>query len=127
IAFDLPGHGLSDKPGDESAYGEQMAEDVALLLDHLRIRKAHIAGYSLGGMVAMKMISKHQDRIETGILGGMGWLRQGGGLQKVWEGIAQSKNTPPACVRTISRLAITKEELEAVRVPMIILAGAQDA
>ena len=30
IALDLPGHGLSDKPDDEQAYGLRMVEDVAL-------------------------------------------------------------------------------------------------
>src|SRR5262245_58496605 len=46
IALDLPGHGQSDKPQDESAYGSELVEDIARLLDHLEIKKAHIVGYS---------------------------------------------------------------------------------
>src|SRR5262245_35565350 len=45
IALDMPGHGQSDKPASEAAYGRQIVEDVALLLDHLEIKKAHIVGY----------------------------------------------------------------------------------
>jgi pimeloyl-ACP methyl ester carboxylesterase len=53
IALDLPGHGQSDKPEKESAYGKQVVEDVVLLMDHLKIQKAHIVGYSIGGWVRM--------------------------------------------------------------------------
>src|SRR3954451_25213821 len=51
IYLDLPGHGLSDRPANKDAYGTQMADDIILLLDHLKIKKAHLVGYSLGGMI----------------------------------------------------------------------------
>src|SRR5262249_17141165 len=44
IALDMPGHGESDKPANDEAYGSEMVEDVARLLDHLKIQKAHIIG-----------------------------------------------------------------------------------
>src|SRR5437764_612909 len=50
IAFDVRGHGHSDKPDKDDAYGVEMAEDVVRLMDHLKIDKAHIVGYSMGGM-----------------------------------------------------------------------------
>src|SRR5262245_8765302 len=59
IALDMPGHGQSDKPSNESAYGRQIIEDVILLLDRLKIKKAHVVGYSLGGMVALKLMAVH--------------------------------------------------------------------
>src|SRR5438046_2604415 len=45
IALDLPGHGRSDKPTAEDAYGLRVVEDVVLLLDHLKSPKAHVVGY----------------------------------------------------------------------------------
>ena len=48
IAPDMRGHGHSDKPLEEKAYGQELAEDIRRLLDHLMIRKAHIVGYSMG-------------------------------------------------------------------------------
>ena len=54
IAMDLRGHGKSGKPHDASAYGVEMAHDVGRLLDHLKIQRAHIAGYSLGAFVAAR-------------------------------------------------------------------------
>src|SRR5262245_9625499 len=85
LALDLPGHGRSDKPDKEDAYGLQLVEDVVLLLDHLKIQKAHVVGYSLGGMVAVKLMARHPERVASCLVGGMGWLRDGSGLQKVWE------------------------------------------
>lgn len=55
----------------------QWVEDIVLLLDRLNIGKVHIVGYSMGGIVALKFIAEHPDRVLSGILGGMGWLPQG--------------------------------------------------
>src|SRR3954468_18489224 len=41
IALDVRGHGLSDKPTKDEAYGPELVEDVVRLLDHLKIKKAH--------------------------------------------------------------------------------------
>src|ERR1700742_2570354 len=48
IALDKRGHGQSDKPHDAAAYGPVMFEDVLRLMDHLKLKKAHIVGYSMG-------------------------------------------------------------------------------
>ncbi len=128
IALDLPGHGESDKPDSEAAYGVQMVEDVRQLLDHLKIKKAHIVGYSLGGMIAVKFMSMHPDRVRSGIVGGMGWLREGGGLQKIWERMParEGGRTPAACVRSFGKLAVTEKQLQAIRVPVEIIVGDRD-
>ena len=63
IAFDLRGHGKSDKPHDAAAYGEVMASDVVRLLDHLKIQRVHVIGYSLGAMIAGRLATKHPERL----------------------------------------------------------------
>ena len=65
IALDLRGHGKSGKPHEPAAYGEEMARDVVRLLDHLKIQKAHVLGYSLGAMIAGKLATLHPDRLIT--------------------------------------------------------------
>jgi len=55
IALDCRGYGKSAKPHDRSQYGRKMADDVAHLLDHLGIERAHILGYSMGGNIVLKM------------------------------------------------------------------------
>jgi pimeloyl-ACP methyl ester carboxylesterase len=73
IAIDNRGHGQSEKPHDPAAYGEKMAEDSIHLLDHLKIRKAHVVGYSMGGFITTELLAKHPDRLWTATLGGAGW------------------------------------------------------
>ena len=73
IALDLRGHGLSDKPHDPQLYGIEMAEDVVRLLDHLRIDRAHVVGYSLGGFIALKLATLHPERIISLAALGSGW------------------------------------------------------
>ncbi|HEY8503818.1 MAG TPA: alpha/beta hydrolase, partial [Gemmataceae bacterium] len=70
IAPDLRGHGKSGKPHDPKMYGKEMAEDVIRLLDHLKIEKAHVVGYSLGAMVAGKLLAAHPDRLLSVTFGG---------------------------------------------------------
>ena len=51
IAFDLLGHGGSEKPKD--GYGmEEQARRVAAALDRLDVRRATVIGHSMGGIVA---------------------------------------------------------------------------
>jgi pimeloyl-ACP methyl ester carboxylesterase len=77
IAFDNRGHGKSDKPHDPKQYGQEMVEDAVRLLDHLKIRKAHVVGYSMGGAIALKLAVTHPDRVLSATLGGMGLLKPG--------------------------------------------------
>jgi len=63
IAIDCRGHGKSDKPYDVKKYGPELAEDVVRLLDHLKIDKAHLVGYSSGSFIAGKVAASHPDRV----------------------------------------------------------------
>jgi len=77
IAFDNRGHGKSGKPHDVKKYGTEMVEDAVRLLDHLKIDKAHVVGYSMGAMLTSKLLVTHPDRLLTATLGGAGALRKG--------------------------------------------------
>lgn len=72
IALDCRGHGQSDKPHDPKAYGPRMAEDVIALMDHLRLERAHVHGYSMGGGIVTELLDRHPDRIVTASYGGSG-------------------------------------------------------
>ena len=52
IALELQGHGHTNDL-DRALSFEQMADDTAALLNHLKVTKADIFGYSLGGTVAL--------------------------------------------------------------------------
>lgn len=70
IAFDMRGHGKSDKPHEAEAYGLAMVEDAARLLDHLQVPSAHIVGYSLGGYFAGRFAATYPTRVRTVTFGG---------------------------------------------------------
>ncbi|MEX2271437.1 MAG: alpha/beta fold hydrolase [Vicinamibacterales bacterium] len=63
IAIDLRGHGKSVKPYEPAAYGEEMSRDVVRLLDHLKIQRAHVLGYSLGAFIAGRVATLHPERL----------------------------------------------------------------
>jgi pimeloyl-ACP methyl ester carboxylesterase len=73
VAMDCRGHGQSGKPHDAGQYGLEMVRDVVRLLDHLKIARAHIVGYSMGGSIANQLLVKHPDRLLTVTLLGAGW------------------------------------------------------
>ncbi len=70
IALDCRGHGKSDKPHDVSKYGPEMAADVVRLLDHLKIEKAHLIGYSSGAFIAGNVAATHPGRVLSIVYGG---------------------------------------------------------
>jgi len=73
IAIDCRGHGQSGKPRDDSAYGMEMVEDVIRLMDHLKIERAHLFGYSMGGAIVSQLLVRQPTRVLTATLLGAGW------------------------------------------------------
>ncbi len=64
ISLDFRGHGRS--PTSDSEYSlEQLAEDVHGLLRELGIEQAHVAGLSMGGMVAMRLALAHPEVVRS--------------------------------------------------------------
>ncbi len=128
IALDCRGHGQSGKPEAEGEYGVKMVEDVARLLDHLKIGKAQIVGYSMGGMIAVKFIVTHPERTKSAVLGGMGWLKAGSPLEKFWAIIPEREGarTPTACLRGLSQMGVTAEEVKGIKVPVTMIVGTRD-
>jgi pimeloyl-ACP methyl ester carboxylesterase len=77
IALDCRGHGKSDKPHDPEKYGTEMAADVVRLLDHLKLQKTHLIGYSSGAFIAGKVAATHPERVLSVIYGGQAPLVAG--------------------------------------------------
>lgn len=74
IGVDIRGHGRSDKPHEAEAYGTLLADDVMRVLDAAGVERAHVVGYSLGGIIALKTAARHPDRVASTTLLGQGWL-----------------------------------------------------
>jgi pimeloyl-ACP methyl ester carboxylesterase len=88
IALDCRGHGKSDKPHEADKYGPELAADVVRLLDHLKIEKAHLIGYSSGSFIAGHVAATHPERVRSVVYGGQAPLvvevrSEGGGTNEV--------------------------------------------
>jgi 3-oxoadipate enol-lactonase len=67
LLFDLRGHGQTSL-GDPDGSLRQLGEDVVGLLDALEVERARVAGFSLGGTVAMRVAIDHPDRVDKLVL-----------------------------------------------------------
>ena len=63
VAFDLLGCGGSDMPLDCEYSLKEHAERLSVLLETLRIRKAHLVGHDLGGGIAQIFAVRHPERV----------------------------------------------------------------
>src|SRR5215207_4730291 len=63
IAVELQGHGHTADIIDRPLGYEQMADDVAALLEHLGIEKADLVGYSMGGTTGLQLAIRHPDLV----------------------------------------------------------------
>jgi pimeloyl-ACP methyl ester carboxylesterase len=120
IAMDVRGHGQSDKPHDRNAYGVNMVEDSIRLLDHLKIRKAHVVGYSMGGYITATIVARHPKRLRSAVLGGAGWDPPAGQLDPTLaataDSLEQGKGIGPLIVSLtpVGAKPPTPEEVEMV-------------
>jgi pimeloyl-ACP methyl ester carboxylesterase len=151
IALDNRGHGESAKLYDPAAYRIPiMAGDVAALMDHLKIKRADIMGYSLGGRMTAWLARYQPQRLRSAIFGGIGiGLIEGGGpgenVADALEAASIDEVTDPvgrtfrafadqthsdrlalaACMRG-SRGLMTREEASGIAVPVLIAVGTVD-
>jgi len=70
ILLDCRGHGKSDKPHEDSNYGQKMTDDVVKLMDHLSIEKANFLGYSMGAYMTFRLLLSRPELFIAAILGG---------------------------------------------------------
>jgi pimeloyl-ACP methyl ester carboxylesterase len=151
IALDLRGHGESSKLYDSSEYSiEIMADDTLALMDHLKVGRADMMGYSLGARITGSVARTRPERLRSAIFGGLGiGLIEGGGPG---ENVAEALEAPSlddvtdpvgrtfrafadqtrsdrralaACLRGSRRL-MTEQEAAEIAVPVLIAVGTTD-
>src|SRR5439155_8084469 len=66
VLWEPPGHAPSDTPDDPATYSfSRWALDLKAVLDHLRIRKAHVGGLSLGAGIATRFTLRFPRRVRS--------------------------------------------------------------
>jgi pimeloyl-ACP methyl ester carboxylesterase len=76
IAVEMQGHGRTADIKREMTV-ENLSDDVAALLDHLKIQRADIIGYSLGGCVALQTAVRHPEKVRK-VVSISAWIRSEG-------------------------------------------------
>jgi pimeloyl-ACP methyl ester carboxylesterase len=112
ITYTNRGYPPSTVPDDPAAYSEEfLVADLRALLDVLDIDRAHIAGLSMGGAVALKFAIAHPDRCISAVVAGAGsgadnheqWVRDGLAtaqrFEEAWESTAAAYAEGPARVQ----------------------------
>jgi pimeloyl-ACP methyl ester carboxylesterase len=75
ILYDNRGHGRTSGPGNPSKLTFAcMADDMAAVLDHLRIESAVIGGESMGAGISLAFWNRHRPRVRALILSRPAWL-----------------------------------------------------
>jgi len=74
LVLDLRGHGNS-KPTFKDTFKEKytfdsITNDIVEVLDHLKIKKTHFTGISLGTILIRNLAEKHPERVKSMIMGG---------------------------------------------------------
>ncbi|MGJ5819999.1 alpha/beta fold hydrolase [Paludibaculum fermentans] len=67
IAVEMQGHGRTADISRDIT-DENLADDVAALLTHLKIPRADLMGYSMGGGVAMQTAIRHPDKVRKAVI-----------------------------------------------------------
>ena len=149
IAVEMQGHGrTADIERDISQ--ENLADDVAALLDHLKIPKADLIGYSMGGGVAMQCAIRHPDKVRKVVVISSVFRRDGmvkEGLDAISKLSAEAFNgspieveykklspTPDDFPRFVKRMLATAskghdlgdDKLKATTAPMFFIHGDAD-
>jgi pimeloyl-ACP methyl ester carboxylesterase len=76
IALELQAHGrTNDRPGEESF--EQDADDIAGLLEFLRIERANLFGFSNGGNSAMQVAIRNPEKVNKLVIVSAFYKREG--------------------------------------------------
>jgi pimeloyl-ACP methyl ester carboxylesterase len=95
IAYNARGYPPSDVPEDPQSYGWELAvDDIAALMRHLGIERAHLIGLSMGGYTALQFGLRYPERVGAIVAGSVGsgchpahrdaWLRETSVLSRIF-------------------------------------------
>jgi len=151
VALDNRGHGESEKLYDSALYSApMMADDARRLLDHLKIEKTFVMGYSMGARISAFLTMQYPERVAAAVFAGLAsrMITGVGGAEEIAvaleapnlaavtdrdargfrifaDSTKSDKAALAACIRS-SRVKIKEEALAAIRCPVLVVAGELD-
>ena len=149
IAVEMQGHGRTADIERPMSF-ENHADDVAALLDHLKIPSADMIGYSLGGGVAMQVAIRHPEKVRkvvsiSSVFRFDGWVKEGrdalpnitaevfkgSPMEAEYKRLSPTPNEFPQFVKNVISTAAKpydfgSEKLKATKSPMFFIHGDAD-
>jgi pimeloyl-ACP methyl ester carboxylesterase len=149
IAVEMQGHGRTADIKRDLTF-ENLADDVAALLDYLKIPSAHVMGFSLGGGVAMECAIRHPEKVRkvvsiSAVLRHDGWVKEGADalskltaevfkgspIEAEYKKLSPTPNEFPEFVKHVIAMAkqpydLGADKLKATKAPIFFVHGDAD-
>jgi pimeloyl-ACP methyl ester carboxylesterase len=149
IAFEMQGHGRTADIKRDFIY-ENLADDVAALLDYLKIPSADLIGYSMGGGVAMQCAIRHPEKVRkvvsiSAVFRHDGWVKEaldmfpqltsetfkGSPIETEYKKLSPTPNEFPNFVKRVIAMDLKPydfgaDKLKATKAPMFFIHGDAD-
>ena len=149
IAVEMQGHGRTADIKRDFTY-ENLADDVAALLDHLEIPRADLIGYSMGGGVAMQCAIRHPEKVRkvvsiSAVFRYDGWVKEaldmypqltaealkGSPMETEYKKLSPTPNEFPNFVKRCISMDLKPydfgaDKLKATKAPMFFIHGDAD-
>ena len=149
IAVEMQGHGRTADIKRDFSY-ENLADDVAALLDYLKIPSADLIGYSMGGGVAMQCAIRHPEKVRkvvsiSAVFRHDGWVKEaldmfpqltsetfkGSPIETEYKKLSPTPNEFPNFVKRVIAMDLKPydfgaDKLKATKAPMFFIHGDAD-
>jgi pimeloyl-ACP methyl ester carboxylesterase len=150
IAIELQGHGHTADIDRPLTY-EQMADDTAALLRHLKVEQADFFGYSMGGTVGLAVAIRHPKLVRKLAINGSHFGRIEDAydpesfkqfkslppdfapaiLKEPYDKVAPDPKQWPALVAKVKKMGLefkgfAREDLKAINAPVLVTLGDRD-
>jgi len=149
IAVEMQGHGRTADIERDLTF-ENLADDVAALLDHLKIPSADLIGFSMGGGVAMQCAIRHPEKVRkvvsiSAVLRHDGWVKEavdalpkltaesfkGSPIEAEYKKLSPTPDAFPEFVKHVIALAskpydLGADKLKATKAPIFFIHGDAD-
>jgi pimeloyl-ACP methyl ester carboxylesterase len=149
IAVEMQGHGRTADINRDFSY-DNLADDVAALLDYLKIGRADLIGYSMGGSVAMNVAIRHPTKVRkvviiSAVFRHDGWVQEaldayphftadafrGSPIEAEYKKLSPTPNEFPTFVKRVITMDLKPydfgaEKLAATQAPMFFIHGDAD-
>lgn len=149
IAVEMQGHGRTADIKRDFSY-DNLADDIAALLDYLKIGKADLIGYSMGGGVAMNAAIRHPQQVRkvvsiSAVFRDNGWVQEaldvypkltaeafkGSPIEAEYRKLSPTPNEFPNFVKRAISMDLKPydfgaEKLKATQAPMFFIHGDAD-